>query len=84
MRAATAAQITAPMTSRLDASIYDGTALVFSDCHSHPGDRPPAAWRAAVILAKRLKPELIIPAQRRHLRLPNDLQAPEDRLGRAA
>jgi hypothetical protein len=53
---------TARMQPRIDATIRDGVALVFSDCHFHNDEPPTTAWRAAVMLAKQLKPQLIVAA----------------------
>jgi predicted phosphodiesterase len=48
------------LAPRIDVTVTDGTALVFSDAH-HDGRYPaPTAHRAIVLLAKHLKPELII------------------------
>jgi hypothetical protein len=39
---------TARMQPRIDVTIRDGAAIVFSDCHFHPNEPPSTAWRAAV------------------------------------
>jgi hypothetical protein len=53
---------TARMQPRIDVNIRDGVALAVSDCHFHPDEPPTTAWRAAVMLAKTLKPQLIVAA----------------------
>jgi hypothetical protein len=53
---------TARMQPRIDVTIRDGTALAFSDCHFHTTEPPTTAWRAAVLLARQLKPQLIVAA----------------------
>jgi hypothetical protein len=53
---------TARMQPRIDVNIRDGVAFALSDCHFHPDEPATTAWRAAVLLAKQLKPQLIVAA----------------------
>jgi len=48
------------MQARIDVSLNDATAIVFSDAHFDPRCPASTAWRAAVHLAKQLKPQLIV------------------------
>jgi hypothetical protein len=48
------------MESRIDVTLRDGVALAFSDCHFDHRSPAPTAWRAAVMLARKLKPQLIV------------------------
>jgi hypothetical protein len=53
---------TARMQPRIDETISDGVAFAVSDCHFHPDEPATTAWRAAVMLAKQLQPQLIVAA----------------------
>ncbi|HXC14789.1 MAG TPA: hypothetical protein VNV39_18385, partial [Stellaceae bacterium] len=57
---AAVAESTATMTDRIDVSLRDGCALVFSDCHYDPEAPASTAHRAVVHLAKKLKPDLLV------------------------
>jgi hypothetical protein len=50
------------LAPRIDVQITDGTAIVFSDAHYDPRYPASTAHRALVLLAKLLKPELIVAA----------------------
>jgi hypothetical protein len=47
-------------TPQLDHELLDGTALVFSDQHYLPSEEPSTAHRAVVLLARELRPDLLI------------------------
>jgi hypothetical protein len=51
---------TASMQDRIDVTLPDGCAIVFSDCHYHPEEPASTAHRTVVHLARQLKPRLLI------------------------
>ena len=53
-------EISGKIAPRIDVTITDGTAIVFSDAHHDPRHPASTAHRAIVMLARHLKPELII------------------------